>query len=124
MPYSNREQQREAQRKHYQENKDKFRARVYKRRQENRQFILETQSKTGCVVCGEKHVACLDFHHRNPEEKVVEISIATDDWSLDRLKKEIEKCDVLCSNCHRKEHWIPLDEKYYFDYANRNDIKI
>jgi len=124
MPYKDREEQRKAQRKHYLENKDRFRARLYKRRQKNKEFVLEIQSKNGCIDCGESHPACLDFHHRNPEEKEIEIAIAIEDWSLERLKKEIVKYEILCSNCHRKRHWIPLVEKYYFDYANRNDIKI
>jgi len=33
-------------------------------------------------------------------------------YSIDRIKKEIKKCDVLCSNCHREEHFI-LKNGYY-----------
>ncbi len=46
-----------------------------------------------------------DFHHRDPKAKEF-------DWSKmrlqseDRIKKEIDKCDLLCSNCHRKKHFL------------------
>lgn len=69
------------------------------------QGIIYKGSK--CLDCGisypnEPYVV-FDFHHRNPEQKDV-------DWSElklrtnDRIKKELDKCDLLCSNCHRKRH--------------------
>jgi hypothetical protein len=60
-----------------------------------------------CKVCGFNHPASLDFHHRNPEDKLKDISVLK--WSgcsNETFIKEIEKCDVLCSNCHRIEHWV------------------
>jgi len=124
MPYINKEQQRKARQKHYQENKDKYRARLYAKRQINYSYLISLKIENGCCKCGEKHPACLDFHHRNPDDKEIEISKVADHWGLVKLKKEVEKCDVLCSNCHRKEHWVDLDKKYYFDYANRNNIEL
>lgn len=52
--------------------------------------------------CGLDDFRVLDFHHRNPLEKSFEISTkATGGWGIKTLLKEIEKCDVLCANCHR-----------------------
>jgi hypothetical protein len=52
------------------------------------------------------HPAVLCFHHRDPENKEFTIS---DDilriTSIKRLQNEIEKCDVVCANCHAKRHW-------------------
>jgi hypothetical protein len=59
-----------------------------------------------CNVCGFDHPASLDFHHRDPKDKFKDISVLK--WSGcsdETFIKEIEKCDVLCSNCHRIEHW-------------------
>ena len=57
-------------------------------------------------LCGEDHPACLDFHHRNPDEKEAEVStLVGTSGSINRILKEIAKCDVVCSNCHRKKHW-------------------
>ena len=61
--------------------------------------------KVQCVRCGETHIACLDFHHRNPDEKDFLVSIAVSKYPLDRIKEEVAKCDVLCANCHRKLHY-------------------
>ena len=59
-----------------------------------------------CVKCGESHIAVLDFHHIDPSKKEFSISSAKSDrYSIDRIKKELEKCIPLCANCHRLEHW-------------------
>lgn len=74
--------------------------------QERKNWFNEYKSKQVCSKCPENHPGCLDFHHTNPEEKEMEVTMMlSGKWSLDRIKKEIEKCIVLCSNCHRKLHW-------------------
>lgn len=55
----------------------------------------------GCVLCDEKFYAALDFHHIDPKQKDKAIARAT---SKAYVKVEVEKCVVLCSNCHRKFH--------------------
>ena len=55
----------------------------------------------GCVVCGEKDVCCLDFHHLY--NKSFNLASARE-VSTERIKEEIKKCIVLCANCHRKLH--------------------
>lgn len=73
-------------------------------RERNRVYI--SSLNLSCIRCGEDHPAVIDFHHRNQSEKEIEVSIAVyRGWSLKRLKEEIAKCDILCSNCHRKHHW-------------------
>jgi 5-methylcytosine-specific restriction endonuclease McrA len=48
---------------------------------------------------------CLEFHHRNPKTKKMSVSaIFHSGLSVNALKTEIKKCDVLCANCHKKEH--------------------
>jgi hypothetical protein len=67
-----------------------------------RQILLDARAG-GCIRCGEVHPACLDFHHRNPEEKEGHIGEFRK-FGMKRLLAEIAKCDVLCANCHRKFH--------------------
>lgn len=58
-----------------------------------------------CQTCGyKKCLAALDFHHINPKEKdfVISRKKHRSDWSL--IKKELDKCELLCANCHREEH--------------------
>lgn len=60
------------------------------------------KKSSGCCICGEKDVACLDFHHIS--DKYDQIS-HMQTHSLKRIVEEIDKCVILCSNCHRKLHY-------------------
>ena len=58
-----------------------------------------------CKKCGETRYYLFDFHHRNPKEKDYSISDHTR-AKFETIKTEIDKCDVLCSNCHREWHYL------------------
>jgi len=62
-----------------------------------------------CEKCGyDKPITnAYHFHHKNPDEKEFTVSRYMS-RSLDRLKKEVDKCSLLCANCHAEEH----DEEY------------
>lgn len=76
------------------------------RRKDVKRFIDQVKSERGCERCGEKHPACLDFHHRDPSEKQFSLNTAKRrGYTLAMVREEIAKCEVLCANCHRKEHW-------------------
>lgn len=98
------EKHRSQQHAHYKQNKEYFAERTRIRRRENRAFVAALVAQSSCP-CGERHPGCLDFHHRDESEKEFEISDAINHWGIDRLKTEISKCDIICSNCHRKLHW-------------------
>jgi len=58
-----------------------------------------------CEECGEDRHKCLQFHHPEKEEKTKNISeMVNDGFSLERIVEEIEKCEVLCANCHTIHH--------------------
>ena len=62
-----------------------------------------------CLLCGDEYngsnASMFDFHHRIPEEKEFGINMATIlNKSMAKILKEVEKCDLLCSNCHRLLH--------------------
>ncbi len=67
--------------------------------------MLQKLLLVGCSRCSEKHIACLEFHHREPKLKGATISQLPDSWPMEKVLEEIAKCDILCANCHRKEHW-------------------
>ena len=57
-----------------------------------------------CKRCGgEFHPAVFEFHHKNPAEKEYSPSHALQQ-SWENFKKELDKCDLLCANCHRMTH--------------------
>ena len=102
-------------RAYYQRNREhllKKQAEKNKRFAENRRKWLVDYKKTlKCVRCYESHPATLTFHHRNNAEKSFEIGNAVAlGVGLKRLLAEIEKCEVLCANCHAKEHLAYLFE--------------
>lgn len=56
-----------------------------------------------CQICGyNRCINALEFHHLNPKEKDFTISGGTK--SFDSLKPEVDKCILVCSNCHREIH--------------------
>ena len=75
--------------------------------------VNDYKVKKGCAHCGynEKAVA-LDFHHKNREDKIINVSShwKTSWKQYQKMKKEMEKCIVLCANCHRIEEKKIRDE--------------
>lgn len=90
--------------KHYAENKDYYIKRAKQQDLDIMNWYKELKSKLKCDRCDETHIACLEFHHTNPDEKEMTVSAALR-YSKQRAILEMAKCIVLCANCHRKEHY-------------------
>jgi len=60
----------------------------------------------GCNNCGyNRNLAALEFHHINPKYKSFKLDMRKiSNCTLEKLKEEFEKCELLCSNCHREHH--------------------
>ena len=57
-----------------------------------------------CMRCGyNKYIGALEFHHRDPTTKECAWD-AMCRWTWARIVEEINKCDLLCANCHREVH--------------------
>lgn len=104
------ETRREQWRKWYHAHKADQNKKVYFNRSRRKARLLawfaEFKAQCRCARCGFDHPAALDFHHRDPSSKgfpIAEAVRATQ--SIARLQAEIQKCDVLCANCHRIEHF-------------------
>lgn len=66
-------------------------------------FIYDYLSSHPCVKCGENDPVVLEFNHIKPSEKTENISsMLQRRTSLDKIKKEISKCEILCANCHKR----------------------
>jgi hypothetical protein len=79
----------------------KVRTRSNKRLAENRQRIQNYKLQHPCN-CGEIHVACLEFHHTGGKDFTIAERM-TNAWET--IEREIQKCIVVCRNCHAKIHW-------------------
>lgn len=78
-----------------------------------------------CQRCGfDKHSAALEFHHTDPKEKDFTLgNVGNKTWAL--LKKELDKCILLCSNCHKIEHHGGFSEEFLaaaYDYKGKELI--
>ena len=59
--------------------------------------------ENGCSKCGyKKSSRALDFHHINSKTKKFTIGACIINYKFQTLLQEIDKCIVLCSNCHRE----------------------
>lgn len=72
-----------------------------------------------CMICGYNQCTdALEFHHTNPSEKEYAPSYLINSRSVEQAMKELSKCVMLCSNCHREVHADLLDISY------RREIKV
>ena len=58
-----------------------------------------------CEKCGySKYAGALEFHHKDPSEKDFTLAHVKLTSFSENIKKELDKCVLLCSNCHRERH--------------------
>jgi hypothetical protein len=77
---------------------------VDKRRRKLKALLVEYKGGK-CEFCGyNKSLWALQFHHTKPEEKDFGISAKGNTHSLTELKLEVDKCLLLCNNCHAETH--------------------
>jgi hypothetical protein len=109
MPYKdNNERKRkhkEYSRKYYEANKEKVLASSKASREVGKARWNTFKCTLKCAKCGFNHPAALDFHHINPAEKENLVSKLASDGCYAAAMEEVQKCIVLCANCHRIHHY-------------------
>ena len=82
---------------------------VVLQKQQYKKRLAEIKEASGCVDCGIKNHIVLDFDHLR--DKKYNISkMVRDGFPWKVIKKEIEKCEVVCANCHRIRTYNRLTE--------------
>ena len=71
---------------------------------ERKRTIIDNMKAKGCLFCNEKEICCLEFHHIEPDKKLIRISGSWNHYGLEAILKEIIKCVLVCANCHKKIH--------------------
>jgi hypothetical protein len=108
MPYKDPEQRKayhkEQGRKYYLANKEKVMARSKVTRAIGKARWDTFKRTLKCAKCGFNHPAALDFHHTNPAEKENIVSNLVSNGCFAAAMEEVQKCIVLCANCHRVHH--------------------
>ena len=81
------------------------------RRHYNRDWIQQYKSTLKCESCGyskETHsnftTQALEFHHHNNNKEFAVSDMVHRGFAIDKIKKEIKKCRVLCARCHKEAH--------------------
>ena len=77
---------------------------VQKRRNKTKEILVEYKGGK-CEICGyDKCISALEFHHKNPNEKEFGIGCKGYTRSIEKNKREVDKCVLVCANCHREIH--------------------
>ena len=106
MPFRNREYRLVYRRKWYAKNKKSEIAHVTRRKKQIKKWYSDYKINLSCSKCKESHPSTLEFHHSGGFKKDRAISqMVVDGISIKRIMEEIKKCEVLCSNCHKKVHY-------------------
>lgn len=97
---------------HYRNNKQTFAERANSLLRRIIDWVDTIKTKYGCCVCGISNPKCLDFHHVNPSEKLDGVGNLVRKKSRIKVAEEINKCVVICANCHRLTHFgdVVIDE--------------
>ena len=80
-----------------------------RQKQELKRKLVKIKQTSGCVDCGENNHIVLDFDHI--KDKKYNISrMVHDGFSWKAILKEIQKCEVVCANCHRIRTYYRLTQ--------------
>jgi hypothetical protein len=96
--------QKDYSRENYLRHRDKY---LNSRRERIRLFKewFEALKDSLSCECGESRSWVLDFHHKDPKVKSNTVSNLVRNCNKDKVLEEINKCVVLCANCHRDLHY-------------------
>ncbi len=85
----------------------------------NIKAVHDYKAEKGCMDCGEKDPIVLEFDHRIRADKSFDISNALRlGTSIDKILVEMEKCDVVCANCHRRRTALQMNWTLLRDSTN------
>jgi hypothetical protein len=89
---------------HYSANKLRYIAQARERKRglalERTEWLLHYFETHPCLDCGESDAVVLEFDHRRDKEFNIGGVLPYRNWEM--ILTEIEKCDVVCANCHRR----------------------
>jgi hypothetical protein len=92
----------------YKKNREYVKEVTINHQKEIRNFIEKYKENKSCSICGyNKWGKALHLHHKDRNTKKFGIANATNlGVSIETLKEEIDKCIILCSNCHTELHYL------------------
>ena len=125
MPYKDRKSDKakatnqKAGKKYYLKNRGAQLIRNKTKKDQIRDYIRKYKEHRGCMDCGVKYpYYVLDLDHREPSDKKFTPAMLHKTGSWDKMIKEIRKCDVVCSNCHRQR----THERGHYTHKNEEIV--
>lgn len=72
-------------------------------RNRNKKLLRELLLESACVDCSNNDIRVLEFDHLPEYKKTTEVSrmVCGSTYSWKRIKEEIDKCQIVCANCHK-----------------------
>jgi hypothetical protein len=90
----------------YSNNADRHKANIYQNKLSNvndaREYVRDYLSNHHCVDCGEADIRVLEFDHVRGQKRETVGILINRGYPLSTIIEEISKCEVVCSNCHKK----------------------
>lgn len=77
------------------------------------EWIISFKVQRGCGSCGIVDQRVLDLHHPDENKKNFTVAYFRRGLGFDKIMREVEKCEVLCANCHRILHWEKRKSKHH-----------
>lgn len=109
MAYKDIADRKAASKRHYLENKAKYLERNTLYRANISKFVRQLKESSPCADCSKSFpYYVMDFDHM--ENKKFEVNFLASSGRIGALKREIEKCEIVCSNCHRMRSHARLQE--------------
>jgi hypothetical protein len=78
----------------------------------SREYIAELKANAVCADCGGKFDPCVYHFDHVPERGPKLFNVANCDVSIERLRAEIAKCDIVCGNCHAVRTWMTREKPW------------
>mgnify|MGYP003441980246 CR=1 FL=1 len=73
-----------------------------KRRYAKVRAVVDELKTLPCTDCGHTYPPeCMDFDHIDDNKEMSVGHAVSKNWSIDRILREIKKCELVCANCHR-----------------------
>lgn len=111
--------------KHYLDNKEEHRKNVKKRKdsllKDNKNKIMNILINSSCTDCGNIDHRTFEFDHVNGDKVSNVSTLLGCGFSWDKIKAEIDKCEIVCANCHRIRSFKKSGSyRLLFDIINEN----
>lgn len=100
---------REYQRQHYLAHKETYLDKAYARRDMMKQFVWGILCQSQCVDCSEADPIVLEFDHVRGVKLGNVMNMAQDQAAKSKIQSEIDKCEIVCANCHKKRTYGRCD---------------